>query len=92
MFTQLSIFLFAFVLLKSKIALTKGFTFFLFFLTCLSAILCVNSGYDIRDLFREAQTRWLKPTEVFFILQNHEKYRLTEVPPRQPTSNLHIRL
>ncbi|KAG7978764.1 hypothetical protein I3843_05G098100 [Carya illinoinensis] len=43
-------------------------------------------GYDIRDLFREAQTRWLKPVEVLFILQNHEKYQLTEEPPRQPTS------
>ncbi|KAF5449317.1 hypothetical protein F2P56_029779 [Juglans regia] len=43
-------------------------------------------GYDIRDLFQEAQTRWLKPVEVLFILQNHEKYQLTEKPPRQPTS------
>ncbi|KAG2702751.1 hypothetical protein I3760_06G105000 [Carya illinoinensis] len=45
-----------------------------------------QSGYDIKDLFREAQTRWLKPAEVLFILQNHEKYQLTEESPQQPTS------
>lgn len=45
-----------------------------------------QSGFDINDLFQEAQTRWLKPAEVLFILQNHEKYQLTEEPPQQPTS------
>ncbi|KAM3753783.1 hypothetical protein ACB098_03G118500 [Castanea mollissima] len=45
-----------------------------------------QSGYDINDLFREAPTRWLKPAEVLFILQNHEKYQLTEEPPQKPTS------
>ncbi|GMY26560.1 calmodulin-binding transcription activator 4 isoform X1 [Fagus crenata] len=43
-------------------------------------------GFDINDLFQEAQTRWLKPAEVLFILQNNEKYQLTEEPPQQPTS------
>ncbi|CAK9328697.1 unnamed protein product [Citrullus colocynthis] len=46
----------------------------------------MNAGYDINDLYREAQTRWLKPPEVFFILQNHENYQLTEEAPKQPTS------
>ncbi|XP_022991382.1 LOW QUALITY PROTEIN: calmodulin-binding transcription activator 4-like [Cucurbita maxima] len=46
----------------------------------------MNDGYDVRDLYREAQTRWLKPPEVLFILQNHEKYQLTEEAPKQPTS------
>lgn len=44
------------------------------------------SGYNINDLFKEAQTRWLKPAEVLFILQNHEKYKVTPEPPQQPVS------
>ncbi|KAK7851272.1 calmodulin-binding transcription activator 4 [Quercus suber] len=54
--------------------------------TRLTAVLRINTGYDINGLFREALTRWLKPAEVLFILQNHEKYQLTEEPPQQPTS------
>ncbi|XP_030496224.2 calmodulin-binding transcription activator 4 isoform X2 [Cannabis sativa] len=46
----------------------------------------MQSGYDINDLFQEAQSRWLKPAEVLFILQNHEKYKLTQEPPKKPTS------
>ncbi|KAE8724548.1 Calmodulin-binding transcription activator 4 [Hibiscus syriacus] len=46
----------------------------------------IISGYDIDSLFREAQSRWLKPAEVLFILQNHEKYELTHAPPQKPTS------
>ncbi|KAK7290383.1 hypothetical protein RIF29_04773 [Crotalaria pallida] len=30
--------------------------------------------------------RWLKPAEVMYILQNHEKYQFTKEPPQQPTS------
>ncbi|XP_039047335.1 calmodulin-binding transcription activator 4-like isoform X2 [Hibiscus syriacus] len=45
-----------------------------------------QSGYDVNSLFREAQSRWLKPAEVLFILQNHEKYELTDAPPQKPTS------
>lgn len=45
-----------------------------------------QSGYNINDLFKEAQTRWLKPAEVLFILQNHEKYKVTPEPPQQPVS------
>ncbi|XP_015894311.2 calmodulin-binding transcription activator 4 isoform X1 [Ziziphus jujuba] len=46
----------------------------------------IQSGYDIDNLFQEAQTRWLKPAEVLSILQNHEKYQLTQEPAQQPTS------
>ncbi|XP_047150004.1 calmodulin-binding transcription activator 4 isoform X1 [Vigna umbellata] len=42
--------------------------------------------YDINDLHQEAQARWLKPAEVMYILQNHEKFQLTQEPPQQPTS------
>lgn len=42
--------------------------------------------YDINDLFEEAQRRWLKPAEVMYVLQNHEKYQFTEEPPQRPTS------
>ncbi|KAG8639970.1 hypothetical protein MANES_13G010200v8 [Manihot esculenta] len=44
-----------------------------------------QSGYDINVLFQEAQTRWLKPAEVLYILQNHEKYKFTHEPPHKPT-------
>lgn len=48
----------------------------------------MTSGYeyDIDDLYQEAQRRWLKPAEVMYILQNHEKYQFTQEPPQQPTS------
>ncbi|KAM2334226.1 hypothetical protein ACFXTH_011800 [Malus domestica] len=46
----------------------------------------MQSGYNINDLFQEAQTRWLKPVEVLFILQNHDKYKFATVPPQQPSS------
>ncbi|XP_020229866.1 calmodulin-binding transcription activator 4 isoform X2 [Cajanus cajan] len=42
--------------------------------------------YDINDLHQEAQARWLKPAEVMYILQNHEKYQFAQEPPQQPTS------
>ncbi|XWS69277.1 hypothetical protein CRYUN_Cryun04dG0165200 [Craigia yunnanensis] len=45
-----------------------------------------QSGYDINNLLREAQARWLKPAEVLFILQNHEKYQLMQEPPQKPSS------
>lgn len=47
-----------------------------------------STGYDINDLYKEAQSRWLKPAEVLFILQNYEKYQLTQQPVQQPTSNI----
>ncbi|KAB2599111.1 calmodulin-binding transcription activator 4-like [Pyrus ussuriensis x Pyrus communis] len=46
----------------------------------------MQSGYNINDLFQEAQARWLKPAEVLFILQNHDKYKFATVPAQQPSS------
>ncbi|GAB4828606.1 Calmodulin-binding transcription activator 4 [Ancistrocladus abbreviatus] len=46
----------------------------------------MQSGYDIGHLVQEAQTRWLKPPEVLFILQNHESHRITQEPPQKPQS------
>ncbi|PIN11506.1 putative protein, contains IPT/TIG domain [Handroanthus impetiginosus] len=46
----------------------------------------MQSGYDINHLAREAQIRWLKPVEVFFILQNYEEHQLTHQIPQKPTS------
>lgn len=43
-------------------------------------------GYDLRILIQEAQTRWLKPPEVLFILQNHKDHQLTDKPPQRPSS------
>ncbi|KAK1582928.1 hypothetical protein Q3G72_019592 [Acer saccharum] len=45
----------------------------------------LNSGYDIESLFQEARSRWLKPAEVHFILQNHEKYQLNQEAPQKPS-------
>ncbi|KAE9454771.1 hypothetical protein C3L33_13343, partial [Rhododendron williamsianum] len=45
-----------------------------------------QSGYNLHDLIQEAQTRWLKPAEVHFILQNHTEDQLTHEPARKPTS------
>ncbi|KAJ8547724.1 hypothetical protein K7X08_011310 [Anisodus acutangulus] len=44
-----------------------------------------ESGYDINDLVREAQIRWLKPAEILFILRNHENHQLSNEPPQKPT-------
>ncbi|KFK41134.1 hypothetical protein AALP_AA2G090200 [Arabis alpina] len=46
----------------------------------------MQSEYEISVLYQEAQTRWLKPPEVHFILQNHERYQLTHKAPQKPTS------
>ncbi|KAK9277089.1 hypothetical protein L1049_006628 [Liquidambar formosana] len=45
-----------------------------------------QSGFNINDLVKEAQTRWLKPAEVLFILQNHREHQLTQQPPQKPNS------
>lgn len=54
----------------------------------LIAIYSHDAEYDIEYLFQEAKRRWLKPAEVLFILQNHEKYELTQEPPQKPAGNL----
>ncbi|XP_073305501.1 calmodulin-binding transcription activator 4-like [Primulina huaijiensis] len=47
----------------------------------------MNTGeYNIRHLHLEAQTRWLKPAEVYFILKNFEENQLTHQIPQQPAS------
>nr|GMD74029.1 calmodulin-binding transcription activator 4-like isoform X1 [Ipomoea batatas] len=43
-------------------------------------------GFNYDDLVREAKNRWLKPAEVFSILQNHENLKITHVPPEKPPS------
>ncbi|KAI3698548.1 hypothetical protein L2E82_42179 [Cichorium intybus] len=43
-------------------------------------------GYDIRNILEEAQVRWLKPGEVFFILQNFDEKQLTDAAPQKPPS------
>jgi len=62
--------------------------------TTYDLFIIVASGYeyDIDDLYQEAQRRWLKPAEVMYILQNHEKYQFTQEPPQQPTSNISVLL
>ncbi|KAJ0972578.1 hypothetical protein J5N97_020537 [Dioscorea zingiberensis] len=46
----------------------------------------MQPGFDIDKLRQDAQTRWLKPSEVFFILQNHELYAVSREAPKQPPS------
>ncbi|KNA07050.1 hypothetical protein SOVF_175580 isoform A [Spinacia oleracea] len=46
----------------------------------------MQSGFDTNELLRAAQTRWLKPAEVLFILQNHENYKITQEAPQKPPS------
>ncbi|KAL6969247.1 hypothetical protein U1Q18_028971 [Sarracenia purpurea var. burkii] len=45
-----------------------------------------QSGYNLNDLVQEAQSRWLKPAEVLFILQNYKEGQLTHKPPEKPAS------
>jgi len=48
------------------------------------------SGFDIDQLVQEAKTRWLKPPEVLFILQNYEQYQITQQAPQKPPSNFYV--
>ena len=36
---------------------------------------------------QEAKSRWLKPPEVLFILQNYEQFQITQQVPQKPPSN-----
>ncbi|KAG5521817.1 hypothetical protein RHGRI_034144 [Rhododendron griersonianum] len=54
----------------------------------MTAILYSISGYNIDDLVREAQIRWLKPAEVLFILHNYKEDQLTHRPLQKPASRL----
>ncbi|KAG1330936.1 calmodulin-binding transcription activator 4 [Cocos nucifera] len=46
----------------------------------------MQPGFDINKLCEEAQTRWLKPVEVLFILHNHESFQLSNKPLDKPLS------
>ncbi|XP_064975474.1 calmodulin-binding transcription activator 4-like isoform X3 [Musa acuminata AAA Group] len=46
----------------------------------------IQAGFDINKLSEEAQSRWLKPVEVLYILQNHESFKITQKPPQKPPS------
>ncbi|XP_076953412.1 uncharacterized protein LOC143627499 [Bidens hawaiensis] len=51
----------------------------------------MSSGYNIKDLIQEAQIRWLRPGEVFFILQNYEETQLChELPQKPPSGSLFL--
>ncbi|CAL9775979.1 unnamed protein product [Musa acuminata subsp. burmannicoides] len=47
---------------------------------------CAVTGFDINKLSQEAQTRWLKPVEVLYILQNYKCFEITQKPPQKPPS------
>ncbi|XP_045809247.1 calmodulin-binding transcription activator 4-like isoform X2 [Trifolium pratense] len=40
--------------------------------------------YNINDLFQEAKKRWLKPIEVYYILQHHDMCEFTNMPLNRP--------
>ncbi|KAL6011615.1 hypothetical protein ACLOJK_002063 [Asimina triloba] len=42
--------------------------------------------FDVNELFQEAASRWLKPAEIFFILQNYDKSQLAQEAPQKPQS------
>ncbi|CAL5067383.1 unnamed protein product [Urochloa decumbens] len=46
----------------------------------------MNQSFDINVLREEARTRWLKPSEVYYILQNHERFPITHEAPKKPPS------
>ncbi|KAF6161491.1 hypothetical protein GIB67_009370 [Kingdonia uniflora] len=43
-----------------------------------------DKGFNINELVQAAKSRWLRPAEVHFILQNHESYELTDSVPQKP--------
>ncbi|XP_020583839.1 calmodulin-binding transcription activator 4-like [Phalaenopsis equestris] len=45
-----------------------------------------GSSFDYGKLLQEAQIRWLKPSEVYFILKNHERYPIEPETPEKPPS------
>ena len=44
------------------------------------------AGCDIDVLFEGAQSRWLTLEQMLFVLQNHEKFGLTQQTPQKPPS------
>lgn len=46
----------------------------------------MSQSFDINVLLKEARSRWLKPSEVYYILLNHERLPITHEPPNKPPS------
>jgi len=46
----------------------------------------MSQSFDINVLREEARSRWLKPSEVYYILQNHERFPITHEAPKKPPS------
>ncbi|KAJ1270659.1 hypothetical protein BS78_06G068600 [Paspalum vaginatum] len=46
----------------------------------------MSQSFDINVLREEAMSRWLKPSEVYYILQNHERFPITHEAPKKPPS------
>ncbi|KAL6874359.1 hypothetical protein ACP4OV_013379 [Aristida adscensionis] len=46
----------------------------------------MSQSFDINELREEAKSRWLKPSEVYYILQNHERFPITHEAPKKPPS------
>ncbi|XP_012703194.1 calmodulin-binding transcription activator 4 isoform X2 [Setaria italica] len=46
----------------------------------------MSQSFDINVLREEARSRWLKPSEVYYILQNHERFPITHEAPKKPLS------
>lgn len=46
----------------------------------------MSQSFDINVLREEAKSRWLKPSEVYYILQNHERFPITHEAPKKPPS------
>ncbi|KAH9318327.1 hypothetical protein KI387_020096, partial [Taxus chinensis] len=42
--------------------------------------------FNFSELVREAHSRWLRPVEVLYILQNYRKFKLSTDPPNKPQS------
>lgn len=46
-----------------------------------------TTDFNISELHQEAHHRWLKPAEVYFLLQNYERQQLTAENPQNPQGN-----
>ncbi|PKA56951.1 Calmodulin-binding transcription activator 4 [Apostasia shenzhenica] len=46
----------------------------------------MQPAFDYDKLLQEAQSRWLKSSEVLFILQNYRSFPIEQEPPKKPPS------
>ncbi|RYR38516.1 hypothetical protein Ahy_A09g043553 [Arachis hypogaea] len=44
--------------------------------------------YQLGEILREAEHRWLRPAEISEILRNYQRFELTPDPPVRPPGNL----